>query len=114
MPEDFKELVDHCETLPLAEGSPCYPYTGFVLNISSCTKGHRDRMDLKSCGIFPFGKWNGGELCLFELKLVLDLQPGDLFIFPSADITHFNLHFSGIHFSLVFQTDREIVSWSET
>jgi len=61
----------------------------------------------------PFGEWKGGELCLFEPRLVFKLEPGDILVFPSSKITHFNLHMEGIRCSLVLQTDKELVRWTE-
>lgn len=82
-----------------------------MLNISVSTHGHRDAMDKKICVVAPFGLWKGGELCLFEVGLVLKLKPGDVVIFPSCDITHFNLAFQGLRASLVLHSDRQGDEW---
>lgn len=80
-----------------------------MINFSVATGGHRDLKDLEFCAISTFRKdWKGGKLCLYEAKLVIDLRPGDIIIFPSGRITHFNLHFEGEKGSLVLHTDREL------
>ncbi|KAJ7695870.1 hypothetical protein B0H16DRAFT_1224749, partial [Mycena metata] len=89
-------IVEHhiyVTKLPLNERSLAYPFGGFVINVSVSTRGHRDRFDKLFCVVIPFGKWTGGELCLFEPGFVFKLHPWDILIFPSCDITHFNLHF---------------------
>jgi hypothetical protein len=68
-------------------------------------------MDKRICVVMPFGDWEGGELCLYELGLVIKLKPGDIVIFPSCDITHFNLHFTGLRGSLVLHSDKQGDSW---
>ena len=43
-------------------------------------------------GVFGnFAHEEGAQLVLRELKLVVELRPGDLIIFPSGTITHKNL-----------------------
>jgi hypothetical protein len=84
-----------------------------VLNFCVSTDGHRDHIDKKICIVIPFGEWEGGEICLYELGLVIKLKAGDILVFPSCDITHFNLHFSGLRGSLVLHSDREGDNWVE-
>ena len=45
------------------------------------------------------------RLCLEELGIKLDLANGDVVIFPSQKISHFNTHFKGERVSIVFHTD---------
>ena len=70
-------------------------------------------MDFSFCVVIPFGKWEGGQLCLYELGLVLDLQAGDFVLFRSDIITHFNLEHTGKRCSIVLSTDKLLVSWAE-
>lgn len=46
-----------------------------------------------------------------EPGLVLDLKNGDVVIFTSKDISHFNLHFTGKRASLVFHSDKCFKAW---
>ncbi|KAJ7711117.1 hypothetical protein B0H16DRAFT_1344042, partial [Mycena metata] len=87
--------------LPLNQRSEAYPFSGYVLNISVSTRGHRDKGDLEFCVVFPLGEWTGGGLDLFEPSFLFRLHSTDAIIFPSCDITHFNQDFKGIHMSLV-------------
>jgi hypothetical protein len=48
---------------------------------------------------------------LYEAGLVFESGHGDLIIFPSADITHFNLHFEGLRSSLVLHSDKTGDEW---
>lgn len=80
-------------------------FGGFALNINVKTSGHRDARDDGMCVVIPFGKFLGGQLCLYEPGLIFDLRPGDVIAFPSQKITHFNLDFVGTRHSFVFHTD---------
>ena len=41
-------------------------------------------------------------------------SPGeDIFIFPSYRLTHFDMHFKGVHGSIVMHTDKEVKSWND-
>jgi hypothetical protein len=50
-------------------------------------------------------------VCLHELGLVIKLEAGDVLVFPSCNITHFNLHFTGKRGSLVLHSDRQGGRW---
>ena len=84
-----------------------------MLNLCVATTGHRDTNDDTICVILPFGNWTGGAICLYELGLVIDMMPGDIFIFLSSDITHFNLDFKGLRCSLVLHSDKHGAKWVE-
>ncbi|KAG6819293.1 hypothetical protein H0H93_013295 [Arthromyces matolae] len=111
LPDEYHSLIAYVENLPLRSTSPAYPFGGFVINISVSTHGHRDFGDKILCVVVPFGQWTGGELCLFEPGLVIGLSPGDVFIFPSGDFTHFNLHYEGTRMSLVLHSDKQGDKW---
>lgn len=72
-----------------------YPFQSWVLNLNVSTKAHRDPKDFGLCLVIPVGRFEGGELCMVETGLVLEMQSGDIVVFPSPEITHFNLHFKG-------------------
>ena len=113
LPAEFKDLSAYAELLPFNWDSPIHPFAGVVINFCVSTNAHRDRLDKKICVIIPFGEWEGGEICLYELGLVIKLKPGDILVFPSSDITHFNMHFNGLRGSLVLHSDRLGDSWVE-
>ncbi|KAI5894714.1 uncharacterized protein SCHCODRAFT_01090196 [Schizophyllum commune H4-8] len=109
LPDMHKELVMMAEVMP--QSNPAYPFTGFVVNINVATKAHRDANDFHGCALIVLGEHQGGELCLYEPGLVLPLREGDLFVFPSGRITHFNLLYKGERGSIVCHSDRAGTSW---
>ncbi|SJL12078.1 uncharacterized protein ARMOST_15499 [Armillaria ostoyae] len=113
LPGIYKELTVFVDHLPLNDHSPAYPFSGFVINVGVATDGHRDGFDKLACVVIPFGKWTGGELCLYEAGFVWRLKPWDILIFPSGRITHFNLHFTGLRGSLVMHSDKGGDAWAQ-
>jgi len=95
LPVEYETLSAMAELLPGHNTPAAFPFQSLVLNINAVTKAHRDRKDYQLCLVIPVGTFEGGELCLLETGLVLDLKAGDLAVFRSSDITHFNLHFQG-------------------
>jgi predicted 2-oxoglutarate/Fe(II)-dependent dioxygenase YbiX len=99
------------DVLPGKEASPSHPFSGFVLNINVITRCHRDVKDHRVCLVLVIGDHVGGELCLQELGLVVRLRNGDIVVFPSGKITHFNLHYQGVRASIVLHSDNAGQSW---
>ena len=100
------------DVLPGKAASPVHPFGGFVINLNVVTRCHRDVNDQSVCLIVVIGSHTGGELCLLEPGLVLRLRNGDIVIFPSGHITHFNLHYHGIRASMVLHSDRAGKFWA--
>ena len=98
--------------LPNHSTSAVHPFLGLVLNFNIASQAHRDAKDDSICVVIPIGEFLGGALCLVELGIVLPLRHGDFTVFPSCDITHFNLHYSGRRCSIVLHTDREMAKWT--
>ncbi|TFK57967.1 hypothetical protein BDN72DRAFT_742555, partial [Pluteus cervinus] len=92
-PEQHQELVEFTNTLPLNDVSVASPFTGFVVNLNVSTLIHRDWLDHHLCVVTVISDCVGGELVLQEPGLVLQLGSGDMVVFPSSRISHFNLHF---------------------
>ncbi|KAF8871280.1 hypothetical protein CPB84DRAFT_1623617, partial [Gymnopilus junonius] len=80
-------------SLPNCGVSPVYPFGGYVLNINVSTRIHHDTGDQHICLVLVISDCVGGELVFKEPGLVLDLKNGDVVIFTSKDISHFNQHF---------------------
>ncbi|KAJ6465247.1 hypothetical protein DFH09DRAFT_957296 [Mycena vulgaris] len=114
LPEEYLEIKIYVTKLPLNERSAAHPFRGFVINISARTNAHRDIFDKLFCIVIPFGRWKGGELCLYELGFVFRLHPWDMLVFPSCDITHFNLDFEGTRLSIVLHSDKSGDKWVQT
>lgn len=108
----FERLEIIADSLPLNPALPFFPFTGIEFNVSVSTTGHRDTMDFSVCAVFALGEWEGGHLCLHELGLAFDLQQGDLVIFRSDILTHFNLPHTGTRLSVVLSTDKGLNAWA--
>lgn len=113
VPGSYETLQIFCELLPLNHRPRTFPFPGWVLNINVCTDGHKDTNDAEICVVIPGGPFRGGELVLHEAGLVLELVEGDILVFPSWKITHFNLHFEGSRLSIVLHSDKEVSSWNK-
>ncbi|TFK59405.1 hypothetical protein BDN72DRAFT_905877 [Pluteus cervinus] len=108
-----KDLKEFVEALPGNAVSPASPFSGFVINLNAVTQAHRDWNDQSICVVTVISDpdCEGGELVLVEPGLVLDLKCGDMVIFPSSQLSHFNLHFKGIRASVVCHSDKYATSW---
>lgn len=74
---------------------------------------HKDNGDLDGCIIAVVGPHSGGELCIAEAGLVLELIHGDWAVISSRKLTHFNLHYNGRRASLVLHSDKSGVSYQK-
>lgn len=112
-PKIYKELSMSVEKMPVDGWSPVQPFAGLVINFNVTTRLHRDHKDDKICLVMVIKDDNcvGGELCFYEPGLVMKLRSGDIVIFRSSGISHFNLHFKGKRISLVFSSDADILRW---
>lgn len=83
-----------------------------VINFNVLTDCHTDPQDAESlCIVLVLSDCVGGELGLVETGIVANLRHGDLYIFPSADITHFNMDYQGKRVSMVFHSDKFAEGW---
>ncbi|KAI0055244.1 hypothetical protein BV25DRAFT_1815883, partial [Artomyces pyxidatus] len=112
LPEEFEVLKIEAEALPGNNQSAVYPFLGFVVNLNVSTKAHRDGQDKLLCLVLTLGEFEGGALGMVEPGIVLPMRSGDLVVFQSHSITHFNLHFEGLRASFVFHTDKAFRSWT--
>ena len=111
LPDVYDTLIPYAEVLPGNTFAPAYPFSGFVINVNVCTKVHRDRQDLVACLVMPIGDFTKGALVLKEPGMVIPLRSGDAVVFPSGNITHFNLDYEGQRASLVLHSDKTGASW---
>jgi hypothetical protein len=84
-----------------------------VLNINVVTGCHHDFKDMNICLVLDIGEHEGGELCFVEPRLVVRLCNGDMALFQSRQITHFNLHYIGTRASVVLHSDGAGKQWGE-
>jgi hypothetical protein len=111
LPDVHRDLAIFCEILPLNIRPATYPFPGCVINLQVCTQAHLDAGDSGVCVVLPFGDFSGGELVLYEAGLVIEAQEGDIVIFPSFGLTHFNMSFQGVRGSIVLHADKEAKRW---
>jgi hypothetical protein len=86
----------------------CGAWAGCVVNIGKNrkpvrTKPHRDVKEEKhgySC-VCACGEYEGGDLILYELGVVIEMKPGDMLLFPDGLIHHANRLVVGTRYSLV-------------
>lgn len=114
MPDEYAHLDVYARLLPGNNQPLASPFIGLVINLNVATAAHRDSKDESLCLVLAVGSFTGGDLVLYEPGLVIPLRNGDFVIFPSCDVTHFNLHYRGRRASIVLQTDREMVKWHST
>jgi hypothetical protein len=115
-PGQFREL--RRARLPPGMRRLAQLWTGFAVNSGSEevpveTEPHRDYKSIfygKSC-LYPFGNFKGGALILWELRAVLELKAGDLFLFEDHLLTHSNEEVQGERHSLVAFMHQDVLDW---
>jgi hypothetical protein len=111
LPDIHSELALFCEILPLNSRPSTHPFPGCIINLSVATEAHWDAGDDLICVVIPFGEFEDGELVLLEARTILDIQEGDVFMFPSFQLTHFNMAFKGVRGSIVMHSDKDAKRW---
>ncbi|KJA18159.1 hypothetical protein HYPSUDRAFT_102132, partial [Hypholoma sublateritium FD-334 SS-4] len=98
LPEEYEILAQYADVLPVDASCPAYPFTNFVVNFNVTTTLHRDWKDMKFCVVVALSDdhSSGGDLCFAEPGVRLQLRNGDIVMFLSGKLTHFNMHFQGI------------------
>jgi len=92
-------------------------FKSFAINISipgnndklneqkqGATDPHKDNNDCKNafCMIVVFGEFEGGDLVLSEIGIVIEIKCGYIVLIRSALLEHFNLHVLNNRFSVVY------------
>lgn len=91
-----KLLMDHYPKLELPYPGSSFAATTVNIGPQAVAHSHTDWGNIAwgTCTDSPFGSYDwtrGGQLILHEPKLILELRPGDVALFPSACIEHENL-----------------------
>ncbi|KZV83823.1 hypothetical protein EXIGLDRAFT_754177 [Exidia glandulosa HHB12029] len=110
LPEQYEILLNFVETIPCGSWSPCAPFGGMVLNYGVSCESHVDD-DLALCVVIIFGEFEGGELGLYEARVLLELKGMSIFVFCSDKLTHFNCPFQGSRGSIALSTEKASVAW---
>ena len=93
-PSTYKQFLRY--PLPKDLKRFCTAWAGCVVNLGDKdpvqTKPHRDVKESIfgfSC-VVPAGNYTSGALILYDLEMVIELAPGDIFMFPDSLIHHAN------------------------
>ena len=114
-PGVFKQF----QTYPLLDGVKrlCGAWLGCAINKGgnnpNQTNRHRDASEAQYgySGLISCGDYHRGGLILWELEIVLEIEPGDVVIFPDAVITHSNEKAKGRRSSVVCFTQENVYSY---
>jgi hypothetical protein len=114
-PGVFKQF----QTYPLPDGVKrlCGAWLGCVINKGGNnpdeTIRHRDASEAQYgySGLISCGDYRQGGLILWELEIVLEMEAGDVVIFPDAVITHSNEKAKGVRSSVVCFTQENVYSY---
>ena len=105
--EKFPELFlsYECLSKKLPE-QPMGVFPTVAVNKGPCSP-HKDEKDYRDglCFVLPFGDFTGAELAIKEMKIEIQLRPGDLVAFKSHLLTHWNKPMQGTRYSLFFAHD---------
>jgi hypothetical protein len=112
LPDSYKKLAEYGNCLFGDEFLASYLLGGIVLNLNIATKIYRDTEDLDLCLIIVISECFNGDLVLLERCLILRQRNGDAMVFPSGDISHYNMNFIGFCSSIVFHSDRASEGWT--
>ena len=107
------------QTYPLSDGVKrlCGAWLGCAINKGgnnpNQTNRHRDASEAQYgySGLISCGDYQQGGLILWELEIVLEMEPGDVMIFPDAVITHSNEKAKGARSSVVCFTQENVYSY---
>src|ERR1700742_2900764 len=106
LPHRYRALSEGlASALPNTLNNALHPYTSMAINVNAETPVHRDHRDHLGCGVTPFGVFTGGAFVLWELGIIIELDPFDIVNFPSDLISHFNEAVKGERGSVVLFSD---------
>ena len=111
-PGVFKQF--QCYPVPAGTSRDCGAWSSCVVNNGgnnpSKTNIHRDVKESRygySC-VVPCGEFTGGAMILYDLGYILEMEPGDLLLFPDSLIHHSNEEAQGVRKSLVAFTQENM------
>lgn len=70
---------------------------------------HVDRNDGGLTWVIPLGKWEGGDLCIPQEGIKVEVRPGDAIAFQANFLAHFCSQLTGDRLALICFTDRNIL-----
>ena len=93
----------------------CGIWFGVVINqvVTGSTGTHLDFSDLGYNCVVPWGEYNGGGLVLWQLEMVMELEPGDAFLFMGSLIAHNVGEIEGVQNSIDLFCYKNVLSWKD-
>jgi hypothetical protein len=93
----------------------CGIWFGVAINeaVTRSTGTHLDFGDSGFNCVVPWGEYNGGGLVLWQLKMVMELEPGDAFFFMGSLIAHNIGEIEGVRSSIDLFCHTNVLSWKD-
>ena len=81
--------------------------------VTSSTSTHLDFNNSGYNCVVPWGEYKGGALVLWQLKIIVELEPGDIFFFMGSLIAHNVGEIEGVQNSIDLFCHMNILSWKD-
>ena len=93
----------------------CGVWFGVAINqvVTGSTGTHLDFGDSGYNCVVPWGRYNGGGLVLWQLEMIVELEPGDAFFFMGSLIAHNVDEIQGVRNSIDLFCHKNILSWKD-
>src|SRR5580692_9680138 len=93
----------------------CGIWFGVAINeaVTGSTGTHLDFGDSGFNCVVPWGEYKGGGLILWQLKIVMELEPGDAFFFMGSLIAHNVGEIEGVRNSIDLFCHTNVLSWKD-
>ena len=89
------------------------PMSAYCATVTSSTGTYLDFSDLGFNCVVPWGKYKGGALVLWQLKMIVELEPGDAFFFMGSLIAHNVGEIEGVRNSIDLFCHKNVLSWKD-
>jgi hypothetical protein len=93
----------------------CGVWFGVAINqvVTGSTGTHLDFGDSGYNCVVPWGRYNGGGLVLWQLEMIVELEPGDAFFFMGSLIAHNVGEIQGVRNSIDLFCHTNVLSWKD-
>ena len=93
----------------------CGIWFGVAINeeVTGSTGTHLDFGDSGFNCVVPWGEYTGGGLVLWQLKMIVELEPGDAFFFMGSLIAHNVGEIEGVRNSIDLFCHKNVLSWKD-
>ncbi|RPA72983.1 hypothetical protein BJ508DRAFT_314248 [Ascobolus immersus RN42] len=116
MDEKLYEEYSSIELPPFVDKTLFWPFCMLAINRNCFSLPHKDLNDLARgfCFLLCWGDFKGGDVTFAELRLKIPLQKGQLLVFRSALLTHWNQPvYEGVRHSMVLFTPSRMFNWKQ-